>query len=114
MIKNFIFIFAIAATVVACTQNAITGRSQLTLLPESQLQSMATTQYQEFLSSNKVVTIALVRRLGYCFHFPGSMSTRPTTMDLFGPQWRDIIHRKQFLCGSACNRLPMGTDRLSF
>jgi len=61
MIKNFIFIFAIAATVVACTQNAITGRSQLTLLPESQLQSMATTQYQEFLSSNKVVTNATNR-----------------------------------------------------
>src|SRR5436190_15039693 len=61
MIKNFIFIFAIAATVVACTQNAITGRSQLTLLPESQLQSMATTQYQEFLSSNKDVTNATNR-----------------------------------------------------
>jgi len=61
MIKNFIFIFAIAATVVECTQNAITGRSQLTLLPESQLQSMATTQYQEFLSSNKVVTNATNR-----------------------------------------------------
>jgi predicted Zn-dependent protease len=41
---------------VACSRNAITGRSQLKLLPESQLQSMATQQYQEFLSTNKVVS----------------------------------------------------------
>jgi len=33
----------------------VTGRSQFKLLPESQLQSMATSQYQEFLSSSKVV-----------------------------------------------------------
>src|SRR6266536_6459342 len=55
MIKKIIFNILIAAGVVACTKNAITGRSQFKLLPESELQSMATTQYPEFLSTNKVV-----------------------------------------------------------
>jgi predicted Zn-dependent protease len=56
----------------SCTQNSITHRSQLKLLPESQLQSMANTQYQEFLTTNrsKVVNNAsnrdyeMVRRVG--------------------------------------------------
>jgi predicted Zn-dependent protease len=53
--KKILFTVLAAATMVACSRNAITGRSQLKLLPESQLQSMATQQYQEFLSTNKVV-----------------------------------------------------------
>jgi len=54
--KKIVFSILAAATIVACSRNAITGRNQLKLLPESQLQSMATQQYQEFLSSNKVVS----------------------------------------------------------
>lgn len=46
----------ISAGILACSKNAVTGRSQFKLLPESQLQSMATQQYQEFLSANKVVS----------------------------------------------------------
>jgi predicted Zn-dependent protease len=55
MIKKIILSAILVSTVIACTRNAITGRSQFKLLPESQLQSMATSQYQEFLSSSKVV-----------------------------------------------------------
>jgi len=55
MIKKIFFSILISAGIVACTKNAVTGRSQFKLLPESELQSMATTQYQEFLSTNKVV-----------------------------------------------------------
>lgn len=55
MIKKIIFSFILVFSVVACTKNAVTGRSQFKLLPESQLQSMALTQYQQFLSTNKVV-----------------------------------------------------------
>lgn len=39
----------------ACHRNAITGRSQLSLLPESEVQSMAFSQYKEFIATNKVV-----------------------------------------------------------
>jgi predicted Zn-dependent protease len=63
--------FFLAATLfVGCSKNSITGRSQLHLVPESELQSMATQQYQQFLSQNKVVSPSadrdaeMVRRVG--------------------------------------------------
>ncbi len=55
MIRTLTSIFLIAALAVACSKNALTGKNQFTLLPESELQSMATQQYQQFLSDNKVV-----------------------------------------------------------
>ncbi|MDE3183438.1 MAG: M48 family metallopeptidase [Bacteroidota bacterium] len=54
----------------ACTKNAITGRNQLSLVPESTLQQEAVTQYQTFLSQNKVVSSSsnrdaeMVKRVG--------------------------------------------------
>lgn len=56
--------------VVACAENAITGRSQLSLVGESQLQQMAQTEYRTFLSQNNVVSASqskeadMVRRVG--------------------------------------------------
>ncbi|HEY0432979.1 MAG TPA: M48 family metallopeptidase [Chitinophagaceae bacterium] len=54
--KNVLAVLMGVLFAVSCTTNAVTGRSQFKLIPESQLQSMATSQYQEFLSSNKVVS----------------------------------------------------------
>jgi len=56
-----IFCVACLATVVAiaCTKNAVTGRNQLHLLPESELQATAKGEYQTFLSQNKVVSRAV-------------------------------------------------------
>ncbi len=54
----------------ACTRNAITGRNQLSLVPESEMQSMAITQYKQFLSENKVIAnpankdAEMVKRIG--------------------------------------------------
>ena len=54
----------------SCHNNAITGRKQLALFPESTLQQQALTEYQSFLSSNKVVSentskdAEMVRRVG--------------------------------------------------
>ena len=39
----------------SCTTNAVTGRKQLNILPEGQLQQMALTEYKTFLSQSKVV-----------------------------------------------------------
>ncbi|MBL7756150.1 MAG: M48 family metallopeptidase [Chitinophagaceae bacterium] len=70
MTRAILTVFAGTALLVACSRNALTGKSQFTLLPESQLQSMATTEYQQFLSSNKVVATTgskdaeMVRRVG--------------------------------------------------
>ncbi len=70
MLRKIISFFLASTLFVACTKNAITGRSQLKLLPESELQSMATQQYQQFLSQNKVASVSsdrdaeMVRRVG--------------------------------------------------
>lgn len=70
MIKKLMGSFLVAMVVIACTKNAVTGRSQFKLFPESQLQAAATSQYQEFLSANKVETsssnrdVDMVTRVG--------------------------------------------------
>lgn len=70
MFKKILFFSAIAAFAVACTKNAISGRSQLSLVSESELQTMAKTEYAQFLTQNKVVASTaskdaeMVRRVG--------------------------------------------------
>ena len=70
MTRTITSLFLLSAFVIGCTKNPITGRGQLKLLPESQLQTMAVSEYQQFLSTNKVVTasgnrdVEMVRRVG--------------------------------------------------
>jgi len=56
MLQKIASFIIIGSLLIACSKNAVTGRSQFKLLPESQLQSMAVEQYQQFLSTNKVVS----------------------------------------------------------
>jgi predicted Zn-dependent protease len=68
--KKILIIGAFLSVLAACTQNAITGRNQLALLSEAELQSMAVQEYRQFLSQNKVVSPSvskdaeMVRRVG--------------------------------------------------
>lgn len=70
MIRSIISLFVLSAIIIACSKNALTGKGQFTLLPESELQTMATAEYQQFLSSNKVVATSnnrdaeMVKRVG--------------------------------------------------
>jgi len=70
MIQKITSFIIISALLIACSKNALTGKKQLTLLPESELQTMATGEYQAFLSSNKVVSATtnrdaeMVKRVG--------------------------------------------------
>jgi predicted Zn-dependent protease len=70
MIRRLLYFFILSLSVISCSKNKITGRSQFKLLPESELQSMATTQYQQFLASNKVVSgsssrdVEMIHRVG--------------------------------------------------
>jgi len=63
-------LFLSLSLLVACSRNAITGRQQFKLLNESEVQKMATTEYQTFLASNRVVSSSnnrdaeMVRRVG--------------------------------------------------
>src|SRR6185436_10370472 len=52
MIRLFTTLFIAASLAIACSKNAVTGRSQFKLLSESELQGMANTQYRDFLNQN--------------------------------------------------------------
>ena len=69
-IKSSATVLVFTLFLAACSKNSITGRNQLAILPESELRSMANTEYQQFLSQNKVVSASsskdaeMVRRVG--------------------------------------------------
>lgn len=60
----------LALSLVGCTQNAITGKNQLTLYSDADIQNMAAQEYRQFLTQNKVVSTStskdaeMVRRIG--------------------------------------------------
>lgn len=68
--KNIIISIFIASVLTGCILNKVTGRKQLSLVPESELQLMAVSQYSTFLSENKVLNpgsskdAAMVDRVG--------------------------------------------------
>lgn len=65
-----IFALAFMCLFVSCTQNTLTGKRQLTILPETEVQSLASTQYVDFLKNHAVVSLktnanaAMVNRVG--------------------------------------------------
>lgn len=70
MTRKITSLFILCALFVACSRNVLSGKNQLTLLPEAELQNMATQQYRQFLSTNRVVTSSnnrdadMTRRVG--------------------------------------------------
>ena len=68
--KKFILLLLVSALLVSCTENLVTGRKQLSLVSETELQTLAKQQYQTFLTDNKVVNVSnnrdaeMVRRVG--------------------------------------------------
>ena len=61
MSRLVVTLFLAASFVVACSTNPLTKKSQLTLLSESELQAVGSQQYQQFLSTNKVVSPSINR-----------------------------------------------------
>ncbi len=53
--KRLILMILLAGVLGSCSTNKVTGRKQLSLVPESELQLMATQQYDAFLKENKVL-----------------------------------------------------------
>jgi predicted Zn-dependent protease len=68
--KSILFSLLITFLVAGCILNQVTGRKQLSLVNESELQLMATNQYMTFLDENKVLNprnnkdAAMVDRVG--------------------------------------------------
>ena len=97
-------IAAFITTMVACSKNSITGRNQLALLSETELQSMASQQYQQFLSENKVVSAnssrdaEMVRRVGQRLVAAINQfySTKGLKDELAGYQWEyNLVDSKE-------------------
>ncbi|HSL89493.1 MAG TPA: M48 family metallopeptidase [Ignavibacteriaceae bacterium] len=67
-IKIFLPIILLALTVYYCSTVPITGRSQLNLIPASEINALSFQQYDEFLKTNKLSTdaekTAMVKRVG--------------------------------------------------
>jgi len=67
--KNLILLLISALFLTGCALNLVTGRNQLSLVPESELQLMASSQYDAFLAEHKVLNpshkdAAMVDRVG--------------------------------------------------
>ncbi len=68
--KKYLFLLIIAVTLSGCVINMLTGRKQLSLVQESELQSMGSGEYNKFLTENKVLRssasrdAAMVDRVG--------------------------------------------------
>lgn len=71
LVRRFLLLVLISALLPGCLQNLVTGRNQLRLVPESELQLMAVSEYDNFLSENKVLDprssndAAMVDRVGF-------------------------------------------------
>jgi predicted Zn-dependent protease len=70
MATRFILFLCLAFTLHSCQKNVVTGRKQLILVNEQELQKMSDQQYRAFLSENRVVPSSaskdaeMVRRVG--------------------------------------------------
>lgn len=103
MNKFFLLLFAIPLAQ-SCSTNAVTGRKQLQLFPESTLQQQAVSQYQSFLSENKVVSSGNSRDAEMVKRVGGRIATAITTyyksksnpVDLSGYKWEfNLVDNKE-------------------
>jgi len=68
--KKIVTFLLVFFAFISCTENLVTGRKQLSLVSEAELQSMAKVEYQTFLTANSVVNAntnrdaEMVRRVG--------------------------------------------------
>jgi predicted Zn-dependent protease len=89
---------------IACQRNAITGRKQLSLIvSESEAQSMAVSQYKEFINTNKVVPAGnkdadMVKRVGNKIinAIKGYYESKGLSKELEGYEWQiNLVEDKQ-------------------
>ena len=88
----------------ACSTNAVTGRKQLTLFPESTLQQEALSQYKSFLGQNKVLASSankdaeMVKRVGnrIANAITSYYSGKGLSKELEGYQWEfNLVDNKE-------------------
>ena len=68
--KKILSLLLITSMIMGCAKNMVTGRKQLSLVSETELQTLAKQEYQSFLNANNVVNASaskdaeMVRRVG--------------------------------------------------
>lgn len=101
--KYFLFLLLATIIAVSCSTNAVTGRRQLSLFPETTLQAEALTQYKSFLSNHKVLSssnanAAMVNRVGnrLAKAISNYYKKQSNPIDLSGYQWEfHLVEDKQ-------------------
>jgi predicted Zn-dependent protease len=74
MLRNFLIMSGIVLAFSSCQKNTITGRKQLILVSESELQQMASLQYDTFLIQHKVIPAASSKDAAMVNRVGGSIS----------------------------------------
>ncbi|MGL6268235.1 MAG: M48 family peptidase, partial [Chitinophagaceae bacterium] len=54
--RKTLILLSFILSIYSCQKNSITGRNQLILLDENDLQQMSSTEYKTFLTKNKVIS----------------------------------------------------------
>jgi predicted Zn-dependent protease len=91
--KRFLFSFAVTILCYACASVAVTGRKQLSLVPNDQIIAMSQEQYAKVLQENKINTpqdqAELVKRVGFRIQkaVEQYMAQQNRTADLAGFSW---------------------------
>ena len=102
--NKFLFLLVAIPLAQSCSTNAVTGRKQLQLFPESTLQQEAVSQYQSFLSDNKVVSqtnsrdAEMVKRVGgrIANAITTYYSNKSNPVDLSGYKWEfNLVENKE-------------------
>lgn len=102
--KQIFSLVLMVSFLVSCSTNLVTGRKQLSLVSEAELQTVAKQEYQNFLSTNKLVSTSasrdaeMVRRVGN--RIAGAIKTyydgKGQTSVLEGYQWEfNLIDSKE-------------------
>ncbi|MFZ4769339.1 MAG: M48 family metallopeptidase [Ferruginibacter sp.] len=102
--NKFLLLLVAIPLAQSCSTNAVTGRKQLQLFPESTLQKEAVSQYQSFLSENKVVSqtnsrdAEMVKRVGgrIATAITSYYSSKSKPVDLSGYKWEfNLVENKE-------------------
>lgn len=103
-VKRWFATAILVSTVIACSKNAITGRNQLQLFNEADIQAMAKDQYKQTLAQSKVLSPAgdkdaeMVRRVGERLSnaITKYYATQGLSKELEGYQWEyHLVDDKQ-------------------
>jgi predicted Zn-dependent protease len=103
MKRHLLFLSALTILLIACHKNAITGKRDLSLVPENELIGMSYTEYNKFLSEHPPLPasdsrVGMVKRCGQKIQksVESIYAQKKATKDLEGFQWEfNVVDENQ-------------------